>query len=254
MSAMSALGRTILLVAALSPTAASEGSRAGPGEPNWSIIVVQQRPELILWDADRKIEPGAIGLVYMVEQVEGSNLLLCAPGRGLRGWTPSDAVFSLKLGEEFFTLATGIQPDDPFAYMMRAIVRLEKGNSDDALCDLEEAARLDPEYVPGLVRFAAVSATWASELAGWKIPRYLTTLTAACSETGDFAAPVHNRKRAVGLLGDGAPESAESHRLPDRYRPKKPPHALGLFHGTGNPERPGAPDGGLMESILRRKG
>jgi tetratricopeptide (TPR) repeat protein len=416
MSSISTAGRVVALVAILSATAAGQPA----GQADWSMIVVQQKPDFVLWDADRKIEPGSVGLVYKVVQVNRLNVLLTAPGHGVRGWSPLAAVISLKLAEEFFTQGLLIKPDDHFAYMMRGIVRSEKGNANGALADLDEALKRDPKYVPALVRRAAMlrarnlpdralgdlekaiaadgrepsayveravlgftrrdfervwsdldraaelgshdvivpilrgqmllekqdtkraheafasalkvdpsrhdaylglasvylmrgqariaesildgavqgdpnnpeaygnratlhlargddekalfnldevirlspgsaraynerawllatcrvekfrdapraveSATRACELTGWKNPRYLATLAAAYSETGDFAAAVHNQKRAVELLDDRAPEAAEYHRLLNRYRMKKPHHALSLFQELG---------------------
>lgn len=291
---MTMTGRIILLAAFLTGTAAAQGPTAGQGGPNWSMIVVQRKPDFCLWDADRKVEPGEIGLVYHVDKIERSHVLLTVPGRGVRGWTPSNAVISLAVAEDYFTQGTLINPDDPFAYMMRGIVRAERGNAKGAMADLDEAVRRGPGYVPALVRRAAMlrardqpararapfylargdaeralfdldevirlspgsalahnerawllttcrdeklrdageavkSATRACELTGWKNPRYLATLAAANSETGDFAAAVHNQKRAVALLGDGSPEEAEYRRLLYRYRMKRPHHALGLI-------------------------
>jgi tetratricopeptide (TPR) repeat protein len=390
------------------------------GRPEAPSIVLQQKPDFVLWDAERKIEPGAVGLIYRVEQADRFRLLLRVPGHGLRGWTPSSEVISLERAEAFFTQALGIRPDDPFAYLMRAIARAEQGNTDGALADLDKASERAPKYVPALVRRAALlrtrgqldraladldramamdghepavpveraviwftrkeydkawtdldhaielgskdisvhilrgqillekkdttraydvfasalkldpsrhdaylglasvflmrgrpeqarailddavradpknpeaygnratfylarrddeqalfnlgevirlspgsalahnerawllatcrdeklrdgrqaveSANRACELTGWKNPRYLATLAAAYSETGDFAAAVHNQKRAIELLDDRAPQTAEYHRLLNRYRMKKPRRALGLFQELG---------------------
>ncbi len=118
-------------------------------------MVLPQKPDFVLWDADRKIEPGTVGLVYKVEQMDLLRLLLTAPSHGLRGWTHSSAVISLSLAEEYFTRAIAIKPADPFAYMMRSIARSQNGDNDGALADLDEALKRDPKYVPALVRRAA---------------------------------------------------------------------------------------------------
>lgn len=412
---MTTTARALTLAAILATTAA--GQATPPAEPNWSMIVVQQKPDFVLWDADRKIEPGAVGLVYQVERVQRLALLLNAPGRGLRGWTSPREVISLLVAEDYFTKAIILDPKDPFACMMRGIVRAERGNADGAIADLDSALKRDPNYVPALVRRAAMlrarnqpdraladldraiavagkdpspyvgrailrfgrkdlagawadldratdlgspevavpivrgqillerrdtgraydaftaalkidpsrhdailglasvylmqgyprnaqavlddavradpnnpeaygnratfhlargedekalfnldevirlspgsaraynerawllvtsrdrtlrnapraveSATRACELSGWKNPRYLSTLAAACSETGDFAAAARNQERALSLLAAKSPEEAEYRRLLYRYWLKKPHHSLGFFH------------------------
>jgi tetratricopeptide (TPR) repeat protein len=390
------------------------------GRPEAAMIVLQQKPNFVLWDAEKKIEPGAVGLAYRVEKVDRFRLLLTAPGHGLRGWSPSSEVISLELAEAFFNQAIVIRPNEPFAYLMRAITRAENGDADGALADLDKVLERDPKYVPALVRRASllrargrfdraiadldraiaidgrepsarveravlwftrkeygqastdldrasglgsrdinvhilrgrillerkdtrrayeafVSAlkvdpsrhdaylglasvflmrgqpkhaqavlddavradpnnpeaygnratfyltrhddekalfnlgevirlspgsarahnerAWllatcrdeklrdprqavelarrACELTAWQNPRYLATLAAAYSEISDFAAAVHNQKRAVELLDEKAPETAEYHRLLNRYRMKKPRHALGVFQELG---------------------
>src|SRR4051812_17345705 len=94
---------------ARSPVRGPAPKPAGPRDA--SLIVLQQRPDFVLWDADKEIEPGTVGLVYLVEQVDRFRLLLTAPAYGLRGWTPSGAVISLKQSEEFFTQAIVINPN-----------------------------------------------------------------------------------------------------------------------------------------------
>jgi tetratricopeptide (TPR) repeat protein len=416
MPSMPTTGRLVVLAAVLSTTAAGQPA----AQPDWSMVVVQQKPEFVLWDADKRIEPGTVGLVYQVEQVNRLALLLTAPGHGLRGWSTAAAVISVKVAEEFFTQAIVIKPNDPFAYMMRGIVRSEKGNADGALADLNEALQKDPDYLPALVRRAAMlrarnlpdraqeeldraiahdgrgpsayveravlgftrrdfarawsdldraaelgsndvivpilrgqillekkdtkrahdafvsalkadpsrhdaylglasvylmrgqakkaeailddavrgdpnnpeaygnratfhlargdyekalfnldevirlspgsarahnerawvlatcrverfrdvasaveSARRACELTSWKTPRYLATLAAAYSESGDFAAAAHNQERALSLLAENAAEKIEYRRLLDRYRAKKPHHALGPLEEMG---------------------
>jgi tetratricopeptide (TPR) repeat protein len=426
-------GRVVVLAAIWSSTAAAQPGgvptsprRAPAAKPaarpdgSGSSIVLQQKPDFVLWDADKKIEPGTIGLVYQVEQVDRFRLLLRAPGYGLRGWSPSGAVISLDLAEPFFTQATIISPNDPFGYMMRGIARAEKGNSDAALEDMDEALKREPRYLPALIRRASLrrarhqfdraladldraiaidgrepsphveravleftrkeygkawtdldsatelgsrdiivhmlrgqillekkdtkrayeafvsalkvdpsrhdaylglasvflmrgqpkhaqailddavradpqnaeaygnratlylagrdhqralfnlgevirlspgsalaynerawllatcpderlrdgrgaveSATRACELAGWKSPRYLATLAAAYAESGDFGAAARSQERAITLLAATSPDKSEYRRVLDRYRAKKPHHALGLLEELG---------------------
>jgi tetratricopeptide (TPR) repeat protein len=154
--------RVVVISAILGTTAMAQpggGSRpstdAPVGQPDPNRIVLPLKPDFVLWDADRKIEPGTVGLVYKVEQMDRLRLLLTAPSHGLRGWTHSSAVISISLAEDYFTQSITIKPADPFAYMMRGIARSEKGDYDGALADLDEALKRDPKYVPALVRRAA---------------------------------------------------------------------------------------------------
>jgi tetratricopeptide (TPR) repeat protein len=416
MSPIVALRRVVVLSAVLGTTAMAQPV----GQPDPNLIVLQHKPDFVLWDADKKIEPGAVGLVYKVEQVDRFRLLLTAHSHGLRGWTQSSAVISLSLAEEYFTNAITIKPSDPFAYMMRGIARSEKGDDDGALADLDEALKRDPKYFPALVRRAAFlrarnqpdraladvdqaiavdgrepsayvergvlyftlrkfenawkdldratslgtrevivdvmkgqillekndtkkaydafvkalkvdpkrhdaylglasvhlmrghykqaqavlddavhadpgnpeaygnratlslargdydralfnlgevirlspgsaraynerawllatcraeefrdapqaveQATKACELSGWKRPRYLATLAAAYSETGDFDAAASSQERAMALLAQNSPDRAEYKRLLDRYRSRKPHHTLTLLQELG---------------------
>jgi tetratricopeptide (TPR) repeat protein len=176
MSSITMMGRVFGLAAILGtaavaqpagtqgPSAAKTAARpktrnaAAPpaGQPDWAKIVLQRKPDFVLWDADRKIEPGTVGLVYDIEQVDRLRLLLKAPAHGLRGWSPSSEVISLDRAEAFFSQSIVSKPDDPFGYLMRGIARSEKGDAVGAMADLDEAIKRNPRYVPTLVRRAAL--------------------------------------------------------------------------------------------------
>jgi tetratricopeptide (TPR) repeat protein len=156
-----AIGAILCSIAAAQPVGGS-GTSAGAAamkpatHDDGSHIVLQQQPDFVLWDADKRIEPGTIGLVYRVEQVDGFRLLLNAPGHGLRGWTTSGAVISLKRAEAYFTQAIVTRPEDFFAYLMRGIARWERGDADGALADFDQALKRQPNDVPALVRRASL--------------------------------------------------------------------------------------------------
>ncbi len=158
MSRTGTLGRIVVLAMVMSTTVAAQpgGGPKPAGPRDQSLIVLPQKPDFVLWDGDKRIAPGTVGLVYQVEKVDRLRLLLAALGHGVRGWSPSSAVISLKLAEDYFTHAITIKPGDPFAYLMRAIARSEKGDADGAVRDLNEALARDPQYVPALVRRAAL--------------------------------------------------------------------------------------------------
>jgi tetratricopeptide (TPR) repeat protein len=157
MSSISAIGRMVALATILGAAARAQTPAAAPRTATLSEssgIVLQQKPDFVLWDANRKIEPGVVGLVYRVEKTQRLNLLLSDRSRGLRGWAPSSAVIELNLAEEFFTRSIAGKPDDPFAYTMRGIARSVKGDASGAIADFGEALKRDPNYVPALVHRA----------------------------------------------------------------------------------------------------
>lgn len=153
--------------------------------------------------------------------------------------------------------AVRANPRSAQTYVARSSFRYVRGDYAAALADLDAAARVAPDNAgvherralllatcPDAKvrngRGAVAAATRACELTAWKDPRYLAALAAGYSETGDFAAAVQNQKRAVELLGDRAPETAEYNRLLNRYRLKKPNHPLGFFEELGILSVPGA--------------
>lgn len=126
------------------------------GKPAGPKLVLQQKPDFVLWAAQTRIEPGTVGLVYQVEQSSDLRLLLSAPGHGLRGWALAREVIPVDGAEEYFTHSITSKPENPFGYLMRGIARLETGNDEGALADISEAIRRNPRYVPALVRRAAI--------------------------------------------------------------------------------------------------
>ena len=128
--------------------------------------------------------------------------------------------------------------------------RFEKAEFDRALADLDGAIRLEPNDAEGQQgrawilatcpdpkirngEQAVVAATRACELTNWKVPHALTTLAAAYSETGNFAAAVEWQQKAIDLVADKSPEKPEYRRLLDRYMAKKPYHRLGVLEEIG---------------------
>ena len=98
-------------------------------------------------------------------------------------------------------------------------------------------------------RQAVELATRAGGLTGGKNPRYLATLAAACSETGDFKGATAQPGKGPRCWPAKAPEKAEYRRLLDRYRMKKPHHHLGLLEETGHQERRPAAQIGPAETV-----
>jgi tetratricopeptide (TPR) repeat protein len=146
--------------------------------------------------------------------------------------------------------AVRLDPTTASHLRVRARVFFEKGEFARTLADLDGATRLEPSDAEGhqgrawilatcpdaKIRNgsqAVVSATRACELTGWKVPHTLTTLAAAYSETGNFAAAVEWQQKALDLAADNSAQKPEYRRLLGRYMAKKPYHRLGVLEEIG---------------------
>jgi tetratricopeptide (TPR) repeat protein len=147
-------------------------------------------------------------------------------------------------------LAVQLEPASTGHLRARARVCFERGDFNRALSDLDAAIRVDAGDVESQqgrawilatcpdpkIRNgpqAVISATRACELTHWKAPHGMTTLAAAYSETGDFAAAVEWQQKAINLVGAQRPELHEYRRLLDRYKSRKPYHHLGILEEIG---------------------
>ena len=119
-------------------------------------VALQIAPDFALWDGNQKITPRMTGFAYHIEQRERSRLLLSAPGLGLRGWAPGNAVVSLDRAEAYFSFAIKSNARNPFTFLMRGVARRESGDLDKAMADFDESLRLDPKYIPALLERASV--------------------------------------------------------------------------------------------------
>jgi tetratricopeptide (TPR) repeat protein len=134
--------------------------------------------------------------------------------------------------------AIELDPGSAPAYRTRGHIWLERDEPHKALADLDEAIRLEPDnpephndrawiratcpdakFRDG--KKAVASATRAGELTGWKEPRVLDTLAAACAEAGDFDAAVRWQTKAMAMSFDGGDKSRFEARL-KLYRAKTP--------------------------------
>jgi tetratricopeptide (TPR) repeat protein len=146
--------------------------------------------------------------------------------------------------------AVRLDPTTASHLRVRARVFFERGEFTRSLADLDGATRLepsDPEGQQGRAWIlatcpdakirngaqAVASATRACELTSWKVPHTLTTLAAAYSESGNFAAAVEWQQKALDLVSDRSAQKPEYQRLLARYMAKKPYHRLGVMEEIG---------------------
>jgi tetratricopeptide (TPR) repeat protein len=116
-----------------------------------SLECVQKSPDFVLWDAEKKITPGAPGYVYYLEQSIGNRLLLTDQNEGARGWTDASAIIPVDQAEAFFSSQIQTNPKSAFAFLMRGVVRLECEDLDHAMTDLDQSLKLDPSFAPALI-------------------------------------------------------------------------------------------------------
>jgi tetratricopeptide (TPR) repeat protein len=112
---------------------------------------VQKEPGFALEYGGKRVSPAVPGFLYHGERIEGDRLLLENRHRGIQGWVPVSAVIPVAEAEAFFTQETVRYPRDSFAFLMRALVRLEKDDREHALADLNEALRREPKNVTALI-------------------------------------------------------------------------------------------------------
>lgn len=107
--------------------------------------VVQKSPEFRLKIDDEVVETsGKTIAFYHVERTDGPLLWLQAEEERFAGWGKADEVVPVEQAIAFFSQQIQAQPRDAFCYAMRALVRRDKNDLDDALKDLDQAIRLDP--------------------------------------------------------------------------------------------------------------
>jgi tetratricopeptide (TPR) repeat protein len=128
-----------------------------------SLECVQKTPDFVLWDADKKISPGAVGYVYYLEQSRGNRLLLVDQCQGTRGWADAKTIVPIAQAEAYFSERIKADPNSAFSYLMRGVVRLENEDLDHALGDFDQALKLDPSSAPALMARANLS-LWKGQL------------------------------------------------------------------------------------------
>jgi tetratricopeptide (TPR) repeat protein len=115
---------------------------------------VQKTPGFSLNDGSANVTPNGVGYICLLERAQGDQLLLTIRSQGLRGWASANSLIPLNHAETFFSQQIQANPRDPFAFLMRGMVRYENDELDHAFADVDEALRLDPKYVAALVERA----------------------------------------------------------------------------------------------------
>ncbi len=89
---------------------------------------------------------GGVCRIYRVERVEGRRLWLKAEREAISGWASEDEVVPVERAVDFFNERIRLQNDNVFFRMMRATLRIDRGDIDQALRDYDEVIRLEPEW------------------------------------------------------------------------------------------------------------
>jgi tetratricopeptide (TPR) repeat protein len=119
-----------------------------------ALEYVQKARDFTLNDGNAQTTPNGVGYICMVDRAQGDQVLVTIRSQGLRGWAPASALIPLNHAETFFSQQIQANRRDPFAFLMRGMVRYENDELDHAFADVEEAIRLDPKYVAALVERA----------------------------------------------------------------------------------------------------
>ncbi len=115
---------------------------------------VQRTADFALSDGTTKVIPSGVGFICLLERTEGEKLLVAIRSQGLRGWATASSLIPLNHAEAYFTKQIQANPHDPFAFLMRGMVRYENDDLDHAFADVDEALRIDPRHVAALVERA----------------------------------------------------------------------------------------------------
>ena len=167
-----------------------------------------------------------------------------------RALSTSSLTANMKKLWKILNEAVRLDPTTASHLRVRARVLFERGEFARALADLDGATRLEPNDAEGQqgrawilatcpdakVRNgvqAVAAATRACELTGWKVPHTLTTLAAAYSEAGNFAAAVEWQQKAIDMVSEKSAQKPEYRRLLGRYMAKKPYHRVGVLEEIG---------------------
>lgn len=129
-----------------------------------------------------------------------------------------------------------LNPEDVHGYFYRSSSFAEIDDYEKAIADLSEAIRLEPDDITALCDRAWIYATCrddhcrnakmsledamkACELSNWKNSDCITTLAAACAESGDFENALKWIKKAIAMDDDNKNISQEMLSLIEENKP-----------------------------------
>jgi tetratricopeptide (TPR) repeat protein len=125
--------------------AATAHARVRAEEIRGGQRVVPRSPDFVLRVDDEPVEPSRRAIaIYRVEQADGPSLWLKAEGHRLDGGAMADQVIPVERAVDFFSERIRTDPHDVHAFLMRALIRHDRGAIDGALKDYDAAIRLDP--------------------------------------------------------------------------------------------------------------
>ena len=152
---------TLVLVALVVATPIS-GAEGPARNDRIGQRVVPKHADSLLRDEAGVLIPGPTGVkfskpFFRVEKTDGEKLLLRFEDSNLDFWAVADQFVPIDRAIDFFTNQIRANPADPFPYMMRAMVRMEKRiELNPILRDLNEAIRLDPGSADGYLNRSEV--------------------------------------------------------------------------------------------------
>jgi tetratricopeptide (TPR) repeat protein len=106
--------------------------------------VAQRSNDFTLRIENQVVERHRVIHFYKVEQASGPWLWVRAEGNGSSGWAMADDVVPIDEGIGFFSERIRRNPNDVFAYVMRAMLWQDSKQIERALHDYDEVLRLDP--------------------------------------------------------------------------------------------------------------
>jgi tetratricopeptide (TPR) repeat protein len=105
-------------------------------------IVIKTAAPLMV--GNQVVDDSSLHHIFVVDAIDGPWLWIISGG--VSGWVPADQVVPFDQAIEYYTGLIRDNPSDARWYGARANIRLDRGEYDIAINDLNEAIRLDPKY------------------------------------------------------------------------------------------------------------
>ena len=98
--------------------------------------------------------------VYLVEEVDGTSLLLKSLSPEKRGWASAADVIAVDQAVDYFSQEIGRRPTESFPFAMMGLLREDRQEHDLAIRNYNDAIRLDPQSA---ANFAGRATAWHSK-------------------------------------------------------------------------------------------